>query len=91
MYIYLYVQRKIFSLFSDLLDDLWVNVVLIVALEGVQELEVTEELLRRSPEVFHHFPTTGGIWLPLWLNPLHDAHRLHHQLHQSWGVLGRNQ
>ena len=76
-------------LFTDALHDGWRDVVLVVGLETLQELHVTQQLLGRPPVVLNDLAHASRVRLTLWLDGQHDAHRLHHQLDGRGRVLGR--
>ena len=67
-------------------DGRW-NRVLVVISQGVEKLEISQNFEGWAPEVLNHFPRAQRIRLPVWLDILHDAHRLHDKLHKCRGIL----
>ena len=75
------------SLGSDVLHDSWRDVVLVIALQTLQEFQVAQQFLRRSPEILDHLAGSARVRFTLGLNAQHDTHRLHHNLHSTRRIL----
>lgn len=75
------------SLFADDLDDRRLDVVLIVRLERVQKLHVTQQLQGRAPEVLDHTSRSSGVRFTLRLNAPHNTDGFHNKLHGIGRVL----
>ena len=71
----------------DLLHDGGRDAVLVVGLEGLQELQVAQQLLGRPPEVLHHLAAAQGVRLALRLDGAHHTDGLHHQLDTGRRIL----